>query len=837
MCTFCISFVKLCVTALVILSQLLVACSTDGPSPPQTPEEELATIQIEEGLQVQLVASEPMVEDPVFSTFDEDGRLWVVEMRGFMPDVDGNGEDQRIGRVSILQDTTGDGIMDKSTVYLDGLIMPRALAVVKGGALVVEDQKLWMTTDDNKDLIADSKTLVDSLYGGPPLPEHSPNGLWRGLDNWYYNAKSSLRYKQVDGQWTRDSTEFRGQWGLSHDDEGRLFYNYNWSQLHADLVPPNYLSRNPHHKPTTGIDHGVTIDRRVYPIRPNPAVNRGYIPGTLDEQGRLLEFTAACSPFVYRGRALPKEYYGNAFVAEPSGNLVKRNVVVENQAVLSAYDPHPGREFMASTDERFRPVSITSGPDGALYITDMYRGLVQHERYVTPYLREQTLKRKLEQPSHYGRIWRVVPVNWKQPAQKKLSQAGSELVTLLGDDNGWTRDIAQRLLVETYDEANALEIISLMSASNALFKLHALWTLNGLGVLPTDILFASLNDESDAVANAALRILERQATDEEVRERLGRILISKTADVNYKRRLQYVLSSYRLKTSHRAQLVDAAISKYPDSVLMRDAVMSVTADEEVALLNRLRTNASWKEPSPGKEIFIEMLATAIAQSRNGEDILNVLALPKQEWISTSAIFGITSAGMNNPAISLPDEPQIIHNLGTDSVVVAKLAQMFDWPGHKADTSAAVKGLLNDKDQARFAQGRKLYLTSCASCHGNNGAGMNHLAPTLIGSDWVLGNERRLALLVLHGLEGPIEVAGKVYDVPEILPVMPSHSTMDDGAITSILTYIRNEWGNDAGPVNQRTVGRTRHTTQGRVMPWTAKELNEHMADSLAVNNE
>jgi glucose/arabinose dehydrogenase len=172
--------------------------------------------------------------------------------------------------------------------------------------------------------------------------------------------------------------------------------------------------------PTTGIDHGVTIDRRVYPIRPNLAVNRGYIEGTLDAQGRLLEFTAACSPYVYRGRALPPDYYGNAFVAEPSGNLIKRNVVVERDASLTAYDPHPGREFLASTDERFRPVAITSGPDGALYIADMYRGLVQHHLYVTPYLREQTLKRKLVQPVNYGRIWRVVPADWHRPAKVKL---------------------------------------------------------------------------------------------------------------------------------------------------------------------------------------------------------------------------------------------------------------------------------------------------------------------------------------------------------------------------------------------------------------------------------
>lgn len=338
----------------------------DGPSPARTPAEELATFRLEPGLKIQLVAAEPMVQDPVVITFDADGRLWVVEMRGFMPNVSGEGENQPVGRISVLEDTNGDGQMDVSKIYLDSLIMPRALALVPGGALVAENGALWLTKDLNGDLKADTKTIVDAKYMGGGLPEHAPNGLWRGMDNWYYNAKSRFRYREIDGKWQRDSTELRGQWGISHDDKGRLIYNYNWSQLHGDLVPPNYLSRNKNHKPTTGIDHGFTLDRRVYPIRPTPAVNRGYIPGTLDKEGRLLEFTAACSPLAYRGTALPTAYYGNIFVCEPAGNLVKRNVVKEEGVLLVAHDPHPGTEFLASTDERFRPVHMATGPDGAL---------------------------------------------------------------------------------------------------------------------------------------------------------------------------------------------------------------------------------------------------------------------------------------------------------------------------------------------------------------------------------------------------------------------------------------------------------------------------------------
>ncbi|MDQ3292816.1 MAG: dehydrogenase, partial [Bacteroidota bacterium] len=549
----------------------------EGPSPAKTPAEELSTFQLEPGLKIELVASEPMVQDPVVMAFDADGRLWTVEMRGFMPTIDGAGEKERVGRVSVLEDTNGDGKMDVSTVYLDSLVMPRALALVPGGALVVENQALWLTQDTNNDLKADSKTLIDSTYAGSALPEHSGNGLWRDSDNWYYNAKSRLRYRLNDGKWERDSTEFRGQWGISQDDEGRLYYNYNWSQLHADLVPPNYLNRNKNHKPTTGIDHGLTVDRRIYPIRPNPAVNRGYIPGTLDKEGRLLEFTAACSPHVYRGTALPKEYYSNVFVCEPSGNLIKRNVVEDNGIMLSAHDPHPGKEFLASTDERFRPVYLTTGPDGVLYIADMYRGLVQHGAYITPYLKEQTLTRKLVLPINRGRIWRIVPEKGKLSKAAKLSNATTdELVKYLSHPNGWHRDMAQRLLVERNDP-QAIPALTNLAAKgeNNLERFHALWTLSGLKKDQPELLLSLVSDQNPLVRTTALRLLEPIAKENKtVQDRLGNILLQEWENAPIEQILQIALSASSLNQQAAHTLLAGIAEKYGSSALIRDAVMS-----------------------------------------------------------------------------------------------------------------------------------------------------------------------------------------------------------------------------------------------------------------------
>ena len=827
-----------------------VGTTDDGLSPVRTPAQEQATFQVEPGLKVQLVAAEPMVQDPVAMTFDADGRLWVVEMRGFMPNIEGKGEEKPVGRVSVLDDKNGDGLMDVSTVYLDSLVMPRAIALVPGGTLVAENGVLWFTKDLNGDLKADSKTLIDKNYTGGGLPEHAPNALWQGMDNWIYNAKSKQRYKLVNESWLRDSTEMRGQWGMSHDDKGRLVYNYNWSQLHADLVPPNTLSRNKHHTPTTGIDHGLTIDRRIYPIRPNPAVNRGYIAGTLDKEGRLLEFTAACSPLVYRGAALPVAFAGNVFVCEPAGNLVKRNVVAEKKAILTASDPHPGREFLASTDERFRPVSLATGPDGALYVADMYRGIVQHSAYMTPHLKEQTLARKLDAPINRGRIWRVVPQNWIAPTSKKLSQASAtELIQELSSADGWHRDMAQRLLIGRNDAGVRKDLETVvLTGKNQLGRFHALWTLDGLKLSQPDILLGLVSDPDPLVQTTALRLLEPFAkADKAVRETLGKKLVQTVAKASaqtlVESMLQMALSAQALDPSASHKLLAIIVERQGTTPLIRDDVLSSLQDGELAFLTQLWAAPNWQKQVPAKEIFVEMLASAIIRKRNPDELSTLFAMlsttkNQQAWRTKAVLGGLAiggSGGKQKP-IKLATSPKILTQ--SNGIVevsrLATLCSLFEWPGHTVEQSTvAKKNVLSNEDQKLFANGRQLYLSTCAGCHGTDGVGVARFAPPLIGSDWVTGDSKRLALILLHGMEGPVDVAGKVYDKPEILPVMPAHSTMDDASITAILTYIRNEWGNQAGPINRRTVGMTRITSQGRVAPWTAKELNKYVAETQA----
>lgn len=842
------------IIACLVISLMYVSFTTlqkanEEPSPVHTPAEELSTFKLSPGLKIQLVAAEPMVQDPVVITFDPDGRLWVVEMRGFMPDIDGKGEKERVGRVSVLEDTDGDGQMDVSKIYIDSLILPRAIALVPGGVLIAENEALWLTQDLNGDLKADTKILIDSAYAGGSSPEHSGNGLLRNTDNWYYNAKSRFRYRLIDGKWQRDSTEFRGQWGISHDDGGRLYYNYNWSQLHADLVPPNYLSRNKNHTPTTGIDHGLTIDRRIYPIRPNPAVNRGYIPGTLNKEGRLLEFTAACSPFFYRGTALSKEYYGNVFVCEPAGNLIKRNVVKQKGLLLTAHDPTPEKEFLASTDERFRPVHLASGPDGALYVADMYRGLVQHGSYVTPYLREQTIKRKLVQPVHRGRIWRIVPENWQYSRPKKLANASPEdLINTLSYPDGWYRDMAQQLLVERGNKSINKPLMDLaLNGHNPLGRFHALWTLEGLQSVTPDLLFQLLQDRDPLVSTTAVRLLEPIAKENNnVRIKFGEALLKMWKTAPIEQLLQITLAANLPDQEVSHQLLAGIAERYDTSALIRDAVLSSIQDREFSFLQRLWKSSFREKREPAKEIFLEMLTTAIVRKRDPAELGSLLSMLDVKeslgWKEKAVLTGISIHGKNakTKPVLLSSVPVILtrQDIKNNKPQLQSLMAMFEWPGHVAGNSdVQTQHPLNESEQKQFVSGRQLYLTTCAGCHGTDGAGLNRFAPPLAGSDWVTGNEKRLVLVLLHGMEGPVEINGKRYDAPDILPVMPAHSTLDDGSISAILTYIRNEWSNTAGPVNGRLVGTTRHTSQGRVVPWTAAELNKHILETKVAGDK
>jgi mono/diheme cytochrome c family protein len=439
-----------------------------------------------------------------------------------------------------------------------------------------------------------------------------------------------------------------------------------------------------------------------------------------------------------------------------------------------------------------------------------------------------------------GRIWRIVPEEWKPSKAKKLSNASpEELVEYLSHADGWHRDMAQRLLVEgNYKNAVPLLTNLILKGENHLGRVHALWALQGLKLLEPDLLFPLTSDHNTLVRSIALRLLEPFARDDEnIRVTLEQALMKQWQKAPIEQILQIALSARVLEPSKSKLILTGITEKYGNFPLIRDAVISSFQDQEFAFLQLLWKAPHWQSHEAYKEIFLEMLATATMRKKDPQQLTSLLSMldGKEQplgWRQKAVLTGLAMGGGNKlKPIKLNAAPEVFEKRfdKKEATSLAALSSFFEWPGktNKKNVSDQ-KSLLNDEQQRLFALGRQHYLTTCAGCHGNNGAGIKRFAPPLINSEWVLGDERRLALIVLHGMEGRVQVAGKVYDSPDILPVMPAHSTMDDAAITAILTYIRNEWGNRAGPIGKRTVGTTRNTSQGRVVPWKAEELKKYV---------
>ena len=561
------------------------------PAPPLSPQEALKQFKVPTGFRIELVASEPMVEVPTVIQFDPDGRLWVVEMRGFMPNPDGIGETNTNGRISILEDTNGDGRMDRKKVFLDGLVMPRALLLVRDGVLVCEPPQLWFYPNQQDKpgervlVAADFAKDADPKLGSRMNPEHSGNSLLLGMDNWIYSLYHPYRYQFAGGKWQRESVPQRAQWGLSQDDFGRLFYTANSDHLRGDLVPPHYFGGKRAKQKFPGIGVQIAKDQSVWPGRINPGVNRAYEPGTLREDGTLARFTAACGTCIYRGDLFPREFYGNAFVCEPAANIVRRNILTEHDGVVTASNAYHRGEFVASTDELFRPVNLATGPDGALYIADLYHGIIQHRMFLTSYLRGQAEDRGLDKVIDKGRIWRVVPEGkaiGTKPAMSKESSAS--LTKYLSHPNGWWRDTAQRLLVERDDRSVFTPLQQLAAEGpDSVPRLHALWTLKELRLLTTPIIEKALRDSHSKVRAAAVRLAEDSSWSEPISsytssfpDKVLALATDPTPDVQ----IQLALTLSRVPPDEKTKATLAGLAKNATVPLARDVASFIASSFE-----------------------------------------------------------------------------------------------------------------------------------------------------------------------------------------------------------------------------------------------------------------
>ncbi|ASO05532.1 DUF7133 domain-containing protein [Arenibacter algicola] len=539
------------------------------------PQISLEDYKVEEGFELEMVASEPLLTAPVAIDFDTKGRIWVAEMAGFMVNLEGDDEDLPSGSIKILEDLDNDGIMDHAKTFLDSLVMPRALALVYGGLLYAESPNLYFVEiEDDKPV---NRVLVDSLYATVGNPEHQPNGLMMNLDNWIYNAKSNFRYQRKDGVWKKEPTTNRGQWGISHDNFGRLYYNNNSTQLLGDHILPNRLVRNKYFVPRKGVDETLTKDNRVYPLHA-ASVNRGYEEGVLNQDSLLVNVTAACGPLVYRGGMFPADYDQNVFVCVPEANLIKRNILSFYGDRVEAKQAWQGKEFLASTDEGFRPVNLSNGPDGNMYVVDMHRGVIQHYAFLSPYLKKISAEKKLDTILDYGRILRV-------RSKDKLAREIPDLETLpaprlldfLKDSNGWIRDRAQQYLIHKNDKG-VLPGLKEMALDNKspLAQLHALYVLKGLNVLSFDFLQQlAISGGPEATAHA-LVLMEDYASEKNVPK--AKDLFAELLNRNEPMLDLYLSTTLGIWAKYDQEVFFSFIydlsSKYKDNVIVQEAILS-----------------------------------------------------------------------------------------------------------------------------------------------------------------------------------------------------------------------------------------------------------------------
>ncbi|MDG2122248.1 MAG: HEAT repeat domain-containing protein [Verrucomicrobiales bacterium] len=723
-----------------------------------TPAEALSKFQIEPGFQIEILASEPLVHTPVAAAYAADGSLWVAEMASYMPDPNGTGENAPVNRITVLTDSDGDGRMDTSTPFLDGLVLPRLVAFAYGGLVYSSPPELWHVEilPGNK---PGKRSLIDAGYARGGNVEHQPNAFLRNLDNWFYNAKSDTRYRRINGRWVKQKTAFRGQWGLTRDAFGRLYYNTNSTGLLNDQTPPGLLNGHPHKLTKSATGNRTVKSNAVEPAHPT-GVNRGYKPGTLDAGGKLASYTAACGPLIYLGNALPSHAQNNAFVCEPSANLITRNTLDFSDPLnISGTRSDRKSEFLTSTDERFRPVNIINAPDGTMTVIDMHRGIIQHKTYLTPYLRDYLVARDLHHEIHPGRLYRIAPTGYTPTTTPDLADSSTaDLCHALAHDNAWHRDTAQRLLIDRAD-ASAIPSLNKLAAlqRSPLGQIHALWTLEGLGFLSPGAIIPALGSNDPRVQATAAH-LAGQAPGPSLLKPLGDLARS-TSSPLVRIHIATALGRFRAAEQEPAlELLATLLADHPGDPYIKDAAISGLHGAESAFAAVLGR--------PAKKTAKELLAVLgdLATKTASNTIVDNTAPPAH--------------------LAAP------HHL---SYTRGRVHYQTHCMGCHQQDGAGLATIAPPIDGSEWVSGPA-------------------------------GRLAKILLQGLSGPITVAGKTYTVPEIQPIMPGLKYNPLFDDSAIADVMTYIRNTWSNNAAPVLPTTVTTARKAIPNTPEPYEAKSL-------------
>ncbi|HEX6924132.1 MAG TPA: c-type cytochrome [Longimicrobiaceae bacterium] len=481
------------------------------PILPASVEEELQRFVLQPGYRLEPVLTEPVIREPAAIAFDGNGRMFVLELRTYMQDADATGELDPANRISLHEDTDGDGVYDRHTVFVDSLVFPRFVLPFGANSILTmesNEDEVYRFTDTDGDGRADKRELFTRDFGRAGNVEHQQAFLTWGMDNWMYSTYNAFRIRWTPDGVIREPTGPNGaQWGVTQDNEGKIWFQGGASGLPSQFQFPVVYGRfQVPDQLAPGFEEPFGL-AGVGDFQPGPDASR--------PDGTLNRVTGSAGNDVFRGDRLPEELIGDYFYGEPVARIVRRVHPVVTEGITQLHNVYQAErsEFIRSTDPLFRPVDIATAPDGTLYIVDMYRGIIQEGNWTPPgsHLRNKIEQYGMDSVTSRGRIWRLTYEGMERDRRRPrmLEETPAELVRHLEDRNGWWRDMAQQLLVLSQDRSVVLELRRMAQKSKSRYgRYHALWTLEGLGALDAELTRELMADEDPGVRIQAIRASE-----------------------------------------------------------------------------------------------------------------------------------------------------------------------------------------------------------------------------------------------------------------------------------------------------------------------------------------
>ena len=656
----------------ILLLVAFICAMTEGLAQkyatPLSPEESMKKLQVAEGFTVELFASEPHVFDPVALEFDAQGDAYVLEMPDYPYEVElGKGH----GRIRLLTDTDGDGKIDKSIIFAENITEGTSMLFWKGGLIVTAAPYILYLKDINGDGKSDTSEILFSGFF-QNNSEAQITSLKLGVDNWIYannhgqNGKVSfsqlsgmtpLDVKGADFRFRLDRNVFEletgsGQFGQTMDDWGHRFFTENSIHVQQSIIPWRYTHRHaylPISKFSASItDHEEHTFQETQPpywrAERSARRNKSFKEANLNRIEYAEDrFSGSTGSTIYHGDAMPKEFYGNIFTGDVSGNLVHRDILSPSETspvmVAKRAESEKTKEFISSTDPWFRPITFSVGPDGYLYMLDYYRQHIE-----TPVSIPDDLKADMDfmAGSDMGRIYRVKPANTPyKNVQVNLHAASSiQLLTYLSYENGWYRTHAHRLLLERQDKSVVKEAKLLFNKSkDPRTRLHLLYVLEGLNALDMAVIKKGLQDSSPDVRENALMLAERYSE-------LMPTMLKMVNDSSPRVKLQALLSLGQFKNQKITAAFSKLIQSQGQNEWLRLAVLSSELGSSPDLLESMVDHHVFSpNPETWKLRFLQDLSYTIAARNNKSQMatyLNLFSLPAMSDVNlqTAALNGL-----------------------------------------------------------------------------------------------------------------------------------------------------------------------------------------------------